>query len=122
MRFSRVSGSARSSSTSRSGSMSTRGTMSSRTGSPGEFGGRQRARATPGAASSVSRSKSVAVTARLPPRRYSGPRIFAFSTVSASTPPVAGSRLRTDSIDGIEVSSTESLPAPTLPRRPPPCR
>src|SRR6266508_3285623 len=99
MLFCRLSGSARSCSTSDSGGTSTRGTTSSRTGSPTSLGGRHRARATPGAASMVSRSKSCAVTARWPPRRYSGPRTRAFSTDSASTPPLAGSRLRTDSTD-----------------------
>ena len=118
----RSSGSARSSSCSRSGGMSTRGTTSTRTGPPGAAGGRHRARATDGAASSVSRSKSWTVTARCPVRSDSGPRIFAFSTVSASTPPRAESRFSTRPTNGMEVLSTVSVPAPTLPRVPPPVR
>jgi hypothetical protein len=54
----------RSSSFRSSGATSTRGTTSSRAGSPGCAGGRQRARATAGAPSRVSRSTSSAVTAR----------------------------------------------------------
>jgi hypothetical protein len=102
--------------------MSSRGTTSSRAGSPGCAGGRQRARATFGAASRVSRSTSSAVTARRPPRSSSGPRIFAFSTVSASTPPTLASRLVTEATNGIEVCSTVSRSAATLPRLPPPKR
>ena len=110
------SGSAKSSSCSVSGGPSMAGTTSSRIGlarlrsAAGSGPGRSRRR--PRAAR---RSKSVIVTARAPGRSDSGPRRLAFSTVSASTPPVAGSRFSTLDTYGIADRSPVSVPAPTLP-------
>ena len=79
-----------------------------------------RPRAIPGLRSATS-WKSRAVTARFSEYSCCGPRISALSSVSAARPPVAASGLVTDR-PLIGSFITVSVPAATLPLRPPPWR
>ena len=79
------------------------------------WAGMHRTRATSGAASRVSSSKSSAVTARLRVRSISGPRTRASSTDSASTPPAAGWRFVTPRTNGIDDLSVRIERPATLP-------
>ena len=63
----------------------------------------------------VRRTKSPGVTARWPLRKVSGPRTFASAMLSASTPPPAGERLATWSMNGKLDRNTVRVCVPTLP-------
>ncbi len=56
------------------------------------------------------------------PAQGDGVGSLAFSILSGSTPPVAGRKLVTVSIKGMEDFKTERVPLPTLPMGPPPWR